>query len=217
LIRRIRKIGEIGGVRVVKYHGLKKSRGKLKLPGEHIRSDAAAAAASAKALGVKEKVVKQALEEFGGLERRFEFRGAFRDVRGVGEVRIYDDYAHHPTAVAANIKAARELYPRMRIWAVFQPHMHARLEALFAGFVKSLKMADRVIVTDVFTRREQEVTKPSGKDLALAIGAPKATYVGGDLENVAKFVARNVPAGAMVLVMGAGDVYKVSDYLLKTD
>lgn len=183
---------------------------KLKFPGEHIKSDAGAAWAGAKALGVKDKGIKAALQSFSGLERRFEFRG---DVDGV---KIYDDYAHHPTAVTYNIKAARELYPKKKIWAVFQPHMHSRLETLFDDFSKSLRLADRVIVTDVFTRRESGVTKPSGKDLALAIGSPKATYVGGDLQNVANFVSRNTKKGDVILVLGAGDVYKVSDFLLET-
>lgn len=193
------------GKKVVYYQPAKL---KLKLPGEHFKADAGAAWAAAKILKIKDGVTKKALENFSGLERRFEFRG---ETEGV---KIYDDYAHHPTAVAYNIKAVRELYPKKKIWAVFQPHMHARLEILFADFVKSLKLADRVIVTDVYTRREQGVSKPSGKDLALAIGGPKATYVGGELINVANFVKRNTQKGDVVLVMGAGDVYQVSDIML---
>ncbi|MBI4100056.1 UDP-N-acetylmuramate--L-alanine ligase [Candidatus Microgenomates bacterium] len=181
---------------------------KLKLPGTHIRSDAGAAAAAAKALGVKDKIIKEALQSFSGCERRFEYRG---EAQGV---KIYDDYAHHPTAVTVNIKAARELYPKKKIWVVFQPHMHARLEVLFDDFAKSLRGADRVVVTDVYTRRESGVIKPSGKDLAIAVGAPRATYVGGDLQNVANFVSRNSKKGDLILVMGAGDAFRVSDYLL---
>lgn len=181
---------------------------KLKLPGAHIKADAGAAAAAAKILGVKEPLIKKALESFSGLERRFEYRG---EVEGV---KIYDDYAHHPTAIAVNIAAVREVFPKKKVWAVFQPHMHSRLETLFGDFAKSLQLADRVIVIDVFTRRESGVTKPSGKDLALEIGSPKATYVGGGLQNVANFVSRNSQKGDIILVMGAGDVYKVSDLLL---
>ncbi len=196
------------GKKVIYYQALSKKDAKLKLPGIHLQEDAAGAWAAAKALGVSDKDIKQALESFSGLERRFEFRGE------VDGVKIYDDYAHHPTAVVANIKAARELYPKKKIWVVFQAHMHARLQTLFADFVKSLQLADRVVVTDVFTRRESGVTKPSGKELAIAIGSPRATYVGGDLTNVANFIARNTKKGDVVLVLGAGDVYKVSDYLL---
>lgn len=209
--RLIKIIKAIKGIKIIKYYPLTKKQARLKMPGEHVRSDAAAAWAAAKALGVKDKVIKEALETFSGLERRFEFRGEFEGVK------VYDDYAHHPTAVAASIKAARGLFQKKRLWVVFQPHMYSRLNALFSDFVRSLLAADRVVVTDVYTRREQEVTKPSGKELAIAIGSPKATYVGGELVNVANFVERNTKKGEVVLVMGAGDVYQVSDLLVRID
>ncbi|MCL4397598.1 UDP-N-acetylmuramate--L-alanine ligase [Patescibacteria group bacterium] len=196
-------------LKIIKYKKLTKSQAKLKLPGEHLRSDAAAAWIVAKTLGVKDQKIREGLESFGGLERRFEYRG---EVEGA---KIYDDYAHHPTAVAVNIAAAREIYPKKKIWVVFQPHMHARLEKLFEDFKKELAKADKVVVTDVYTRRESGVTKPSGKDLALAIGGPKATYVGGELVNVANFLARNLSKNDVVLIMGAGDVYEVSNLLLR--
>lgn len=203
-------IKAVKGIKIIKYYSLTKKQAKLKLPGDHIRADAAAAWAAAKALKVSDKIIQEALQNFSGCERRFEYRG---EVTGV---KIYDDYAHHPTAVAANIKAARELYPKKKIWVVFQPHMYARLERLFADFQRSLMGADRAVVTDVFTRREHGIIKPSGKDLALAVGSPRATYVGGDLANVANFIARNTKKSDLVLVLGAGDVYKVSNLLLQT-
>lgn len=208
--RLIGQMRKIGGIRLIKYRALKEAQVKLRLPGEHIRSDAAAAWAVGRALKIKDSQIKEALENFGGLERRFEFRG---EVEGA---KVYDDYAHHPTAVAVNIAAAREAFPKKKIWVVFQPHMYARLEKLFDGFKKSLAKADKVVITDVYTRRESGVTKPSGKDLALAIGGPKATYVGGELENVANFLTRNVSKNDILLIMGAGDVNQVSDLLLKS-
>lgn len=203
----IKLIKNIKGIKVIKYKSLKKSQARLKLPGEHVRSDAGAVWEAAKMLKVPDRKIKTGLESFSGLERRFEFRG---EVEGV---KYYDDYAHHPTAVAVNIKAVRELYPKRKIWVIFQPHMYSRLQNLFNNFIKELKKADKVVVTDVYSKREPGVNKPSGKELALAIGAPKATYVGGDLLNVANFVSRNSSKNNIVLVMGAGDVYKVSDLL----
>lgn len=194
--------------KIVKYRPLAKKQVKLKVPGEHMLSDAGAAWAAAKILKVKDNIIKSALESFSGCERRFELRGE------VGGVRIYDDYAHHPTAVVHNIKAARQFYPKKKIWVVFQPHMYARLEKFFADYAKSLKLADKVVIADVFTRREFGISKPTGKDLALVIGGPKATYVGGDLSNVANFVQRNTKKGDVVLFMGAGDIYKASDILV---
>ena len=206
--RLIREIRSMRGVRVIKYKKITKKQAKLKLPGEHLRGDAGAVWAVAKALKIKDKIIKEGLEGFGGLERRFEYRG---EVEGA---KIYDDYAHHPTAVTVNIAAAKELYPRKKILAVLQPHMHVRLENFFADFIKALKKADKVVVTDVYTKRESGITKPSGKDLALAIGAPKATYVGGELENMANFILRHATKNDVILIMGAGDVYKVSEILL---
>lgn len=205
----LKLLKELKTLKVLKYKKLTKKQAKLKFPGDHIRSDAAAAWAVAKFLKVKDKQIREGLESFKGLERRFEYRGE------VAGAKIYDDYAHHPTAVVVNIAAAKEIYPNKKIWVVFQPHMHARLEKLFEGFKKALARADKVVVTDVYTRREQGVTKPSGKDLALAIGGPKATYVGGELTNVANFLARNLSKSDVVLIMGAGDIYRVSELLLK--
>lgn len=196
--------------KIVTYQKLAKTLVKLKLPGDHIRSDAAAALSVGLALGIKKVTVKTALESFKGLERRFEYKG-----EAIGGVKLFDDYAHHPTAVAANIKAVRQFYPKKRVFVVFQPHMHARLAALFDEFIASLKLADKVLVTDVYTRREQGIEKPTGKELALAIGGPKATYVGGNLDNVANFVLRNVQKNDVVILMGAGDIYKATELLLK--
>ena len=194
--------------KIIYYSALSKSKYKLKLPGEHIRSDASGAAAAAKALGVKESEIMNGLEGFGGLERRFEYKGEFEGVK------VYDDYAHHPTAIAVNIKATREAFPKKKVWVVLQPHMHSRLQTLFEDFVKALRTADRVVVTDVYTRREQGVCKPTGKELAIAVDSPKATYVGGDLLNVANFVKRNTTKKDVVIVMGAGDSYRVAEYLV---
>lgn len=196
--------------KIITYQKLTKSQAKLKLPGDHIRSDAAAAQAAAKALGVKDKVSKTALESFQGLERRFELKGEFAGTK------VYDDYAHHPTAVLANIKAARDFYPKKRIVIVFQPHMYSRLGALFVDFVKVLSQADKVVVADVYTKREQGLNRPTAKELALTITAPKATYVGGDLQNVANFVERNAQKNDIVILMGAGDIYKVAELLIKS-
>ncbi len=181
---------------------------KLKLPGSHMLFNAAGAYITGKALGVEDTIIKKALQNFSGLERRFEYKG---EIEGV---KVYDDYAHHSTAVRVNIQAMRGLYKSKKIWVVFQPHMYSRLQTLFQGFIASLKLADRIIITDVYTRREQGVTKPTGKELALAIG-DKATYVGGNLINVSNFVRRNTKKGDVVIFMGAGDITRAAEELMK--
>ncbi len=205
LIKELKKLKYKG--KIITYKKLTKAQAKLKLPGDHMRSDAGAAWVAAKALGVKDTEIKKALENFQGLERRFEYKG---EIEGF---KLYDDYAHHPTAVEANIKAARELFPKKRIFVVFQPHMYSRFGVLFTDFVKVLSKADKVVVADVYTKREQGLNKPTAKELALTIQAPKATYVGGDLLNVSNFIQRNSQKGDVVILMGAGDITKVSDLL----
>ncbi|MBI3887481.1 hypothetical protein HY310_00240 [Candidatus Microgenomates bacterium] len=121
----IKLLNSVKTIKLIKYSKLKKTQAKLKSPGDHIRADAAAAWALAKYLKINDKQIKSSLEKFGGLERRFELKG---EVEGA---KIYDDYAHHPTAVGANISGIREICPGKKVWAIFQPHMHSRLGVLF--------------------------------------------------------------------------------------
>lgn len=207
VVKRLKKEGFRG--KVFWYDKLSSSV-RLKVAGEHVRGNAAAAWLAAVRLGVDEKEIEKAVEEFVGVKRRFEFRGGTKD-----GVLVYDDWAAHPKAVRATIKTAKKVFPKTKIWVVFQPHMYSQLRAFFGDFVRELKFADRVIVTDVYSEREDGQTVPSGKDLSLAIGSPRATYVGGGLENVANFVDRNASKGNVVLVLGVGDVNKVSDLLVK--
>lgn len=193
--------------KIIKYLPISKST-KLKLPGQHIRDDAGGAGSAAKVLGVKDIDIKKGLESFSGLERRFEYKGDFEGVK------IYDDYAHHPTAVRVNIEGAKELYPKKKIWIVLEPHMHSRLKKLYDEFVEVLKLADRAIITDVYTRRENDLNKPTGKDLASSINSPKVTYVGGGTDNVVNFVKRNATKNDVVIVMGAGESYKIAEELV---
>ena len=109
--------------------------------------NAAAARAAATSLGVEESVLKQALEKFSGTWRRFEYKGE------VSGAKVFDDYAHHPTEIAAAISGARELSPSSRLIVIFQPHLYSRTEELFDGFVESLSAADRIIVTHVYDAR----------------------------------------------------------------
>lgn len=194
--------------KILWYGNLSKAQFDYKLPhpGEHVKLHALACETVASLLKLDKQKVKNALDNFAGLERRFEFKG---DLEGI---KIYDDYAHHPTAVAANIVAAREQFPSKKIWIVFQPNTYSRLKAFFNDFVRALDLADRVLITDVFSVREYDLNKPTGKELAQAIGE-KATYVGGELINVVKFIHRNASKNILVIVMGAGDSHLVAEGL----
>lgn len=154
---------------------------------------------------------KKALSYFRGTERRFEIKGEFNGVT------IIDDYAHHPTEIKATLLASKDRFPLKRIWAVFQPHMFTRTKYLFKDFVRLFKegMAQEVIITDIFASREKNVGLVSSESLVRAVGSDKVKYI-AQLSDVVKYLKRQVKSGDVVVVMGAGDVNKVSEELLES-
>ncbi len=202
---------------------------RLKVPGKGFLLDALSAREVGRILEIDDKIVKESLENYQGSWRRFEIKG---EVNGV---IVIDDYAHHPTEVKSTLQAAKEKYPtRLRqgsggqgknIICVFQPHHQDRFNALFDEFVNSFKDCDKLILTDVYhvAGRESRIntnalrvtnsTKKTSKELAEKIGG-KAVYV-GSLDKALEWLTKNVKAGDVVITMGAGDVTKISDELVK--
>lgn len=182
---------------------------QLTQPGLHNRMNAAAASAAAAFLGVEPKVIKEALENFAGTWRRFEYKGK------VNGAPVYDDYAHNPQKVEAAIAGAREKYPDKKLTVVFQPHTYTRTAALFADFVSSLSKADRVYLVPIYAAREKNESGVSSEQLAQALAA-KGTEARFfyTLDAVALAVKELVSADDAVLVMGAGDITKVANMLI---
>jgi UDP-N-acetylmuramate--alanine ligase len=182
----------------------------LKMVGEFNQLNAAVAAAVAEKLGVREEIIKKVLESFSGLARRFEFKGEEK------EVLVFDDYAHHPTAVLATAKAAREKFPNQKIWLVFQPHLYSRTKALFKEFIESFKGSpvDEIIITDIFGAREKDTGEVSSADLVRDIKGKQVKYL-PSLEEAATYITKETFAGDVVVTMGAGDIYKLPELLLK--
>ncbi len=174
----------------------------LKVPGLHNRMNAAAAGAAAARLGVEPSVIRQALENFAGTWRRFEYKG---EVNGAP---VYDDYAHNPQKVAAAIAGAREKYPGKNLMVVYQPHTYTRTHALFDELVASLGQADKVVLVPIYAAREQNESGVSSEQLAAAIGA-KAKAV-NSLDAAADVIKNTADNGSVVLVMGAGDITQVT-------
>jgi UDP-N-acetylmuramate--alanine ligase len=177
-------------------------------PGIHIARNAAGALALLGSLGFDVATAADVFPDFRGVHRRFEIRAR------VGGVTIIDDYAHHPTEVAANLRAARAGGWRT-IWAVFQPHLYSRTEAMALEFGSAFDLADKVIVTDVYGAREAPVPGVTGElvaDAAKARTEADVFYVPrrGD---VAAFLAERVREGDLVLTMGAGDVTLIPNEL----
>ncbi len=184
--------------------------GHLPSPGLHGVRNALAAAAVARHLGGSWDAIRRAWSSFGGVGRRFQRLGT---VRGV---TVVDDYAHHPTEIAATLSAAREAYPGRRIVAVFQPHLFTRTRDFAPAFGTSLAAADVVWITDVFPAREAPIAGVDGRLVrdAVAEAGGQARYHAA-LEGLAPALAGEVGSGDVVLIMGAGSIELLGRELLR--
>lgn len=180
-------------------------RVRLGMPGLHNVRNALAAAAVGWKLDLTAEAIRAGLEEVRGVERRFEI------VYGTDELMIVDDYAHHPSEIAATLSGAREAWPERRIVAVFQPHLYTRTRDFAAQFGAALAGADLVFVTDVYAAREQPIHGVSGRLVSEAARKARAavrylpdeTAAGRDVADV---VEEALEPGDMVVTLGAGDI-----------
>ncbi|MDI3339178.1 MAG: UDP-N-acetylmuramate--L-alanine ligase [Sphaerobacter sp.] len=180
----------------------------LRVPGWHNRLNALAALAAGAAAGIDPARLLPGLAAFTGVGRRFELRGQARGVT------VVDDYAHHPTEIRATIAAARERYPGARIWAVFQPHTYSRTRQLLDDFAAALGLADRVVLTAIYPARETDDLGVSSDDIARRITGRPAAVVATPAAAGALVAAEAAP-GDVVLVLGAGDIWRASEELLR--
>jgi UDP-N-acetylmuramate--alanine ligase len=149
------------------------------------------------------------LENFAGTARRFEYKG------DCNNAPVYDDYAHHPTEIAASIAGARELYPNKKLTVVFQPHTYSRTQELFADFVSVLAKADRVILVPIYAARKEEGYDVESENIVQALneqGVNAKNFL--TLEAAALEVKDTVSKDDVVVVMGAGSVGKVASTLI---
>ncbi|GAA5168017.1 UDP-N-acetylmuramate--L-alanine ligase [Pseudonocardia eucalypti] len=173
---------------------------ELPVPGEHMAANSVAALLAGIELGAPVDGLVEGLAGFSGVRRRFEFKG-----KAAG-VAVYDDYAHHPTEVAAQLTAARQVAER-RLIVAFQPHLYSRTRAFAAEFGAALALADQVVVLDVFGAREDPEPGVSGALVADAVTLPadRVHYV-PRWAQVPEVVAGLATPGDLVITMGAGDV-----------
>ena len=186
---------------------------ELALPGIHNARNAAAALCVARLVGVSAAHAASALAGFRGAARRFERLGA-----SAAGAEVYDDYAHHPTEIAATLAGARTLAPR-RLIAVFQPHLYSRTRALAREFGAALAAADAVVVLDVYAAREHARDFPGVSGLAVAeatadASAGRPTYWMADRAAAEQLLCKLAGAGDLLVVMGAGDVDELGRRLL---
>lgn len=168
--------------------------------GKHSVYNALAATAASLACGLSGETITKGLADFKGAGRRMEYKGR------VNDALIYDDYGHHPTEVSATLAGAKKVCGG-RLICVFQPHTYSRTAALAGQFTDAFAEADRVILTDIYAAREENIYGISSEKLAVTIG-DKAIY-GGDLDSIAEIIKKTARKDDMVIVMGAGDIFKV--------
>ena len=180
---------------------------KVAVPGEHMALNAVGALLAGLELGAPLEGLAEGLAAFGGVRRRFEFKGR------AGDVRVYDDYAHHPTEVAAQLRAVRQTAGVGRVVVVFQPHLYSRTRTFSDEFASALALADEVVVLDVYGAREEPEPGVTGALVAgKIVGVPVHYEPAFDL--AATLAADIVKPGDLLVTMGAGDVTQLGPEIL---
>ena len=187
---------------------------QLSVPGEHNILNSLASFACCHKLGVEITDIVSTLERYSGTQRRFDVMGVTKN-----NVKIIDDYAHHPTEIRATLDAAENV-PHKNIWCLFQPHTYTRTIALFKEFAGAFEKADTVILAEIFAAREKNIYKISSEALANEIkklNPHKQVYHFRTFDEIASFVIDNAQEGDLVITMGAGDIDKVAEIILEKD
>ncbi|MGY1913813.1 UDP-N-acetylmuramate--L-alanine ligase [Blastococcus sp. SYSU DS0973] len=189
--------------------GAELGRVAIQLPGEHMARNSAAALLAGLELGLPAGGLIEGLARFGGVHRRFELKGV------AGGVRVYDDYAHHPTEVEAQLRAARAVAGEGRLVVAFQPHLYSRTREFAEGFGAALGLADEVVVMDVYGAREDPVPGVTGAMVADAVPLPAEQVLFEPSWSAAgPALAARARPGDLVMTMGAGDVSMVGPEVL---
>ena len=193
---------------VVKY-GQPAEHISLSVGGDHNVYNALSVIAAADLLQVAPEHIQSGLHAFHGTDRRFQYKV---EVNGI---TVIDDYAHHPTEIAATLTTA-ENYPHKDLWCIFQPHTYTRTKSLFPEFAQALSKAQHLIMADIYAARETDTLGVSSEQLADAakeLGCD-AIYL-PSFEAIEAFVLENCKEGDLLITMGAGDVVNIGEHLLE--
>ena len=196
------------GMFTAMYQGRELLQVHLNVPGMHNVSNALATIALATLMELPQDALLAGLRKFGGANRRFQYKGQ------VDGVTIIDDYAHHPTEIAATLSAAAN-YPHKRLVLVFQPHTYSRTKAFLQEFADILSQVDLLVLADIYAAREKNTIGISSKDL-LSLVKEKGTecYYFPSFEEIEKFLLKNCLNGDLLITMGAGNVVEIGESLL---
>lgn len=184
---------------------------ELPVPGRHNVYNALAATAVALELDVEFPKIAEAFAGFRNADRRFQYKGT------VGDVKVFDDYGHHPTEVAATLEAAKMSAEGRRIVVVFQPHRYTRTKDLMEEFATSFNNADRLFLLDIYPASEKPIEGITAEVLAKKIegfGHKGVRYIGG-IESAAASVAEELQPNDLLITLGAGSITRLSDEILE--
>jgi len=194
------------------YRGERLGRVKLTLAGAHNVANSLAVAAMSRAAGLNSKQICEGLENFVGVGRRMSYKGE------PAGIVVLDDYGHHPTEIRATLAAISAAYKPRRLWCVFQPHQHSRTRFMLEDFARSFSQADVVLLPDIYFVRDSEQLRHevNAGQLAEKINGNgrEALYL-GDFEKILQHLCRHSEPGDVVVTMGAGDIWKVADELIR--
>ena len=186
------------------YCGKYVTRIELSVSGYHNVYNALAISAVALLCGIPIEDTVKGIKSFGGAARRMEYKGS------INKAKIYDDYGHHPTEVKTTLEGIKSAARDGRLFCVFQSHTYSRTKALFDGFADALSVADRVIVADIYAARETDTLGVTPELLAEKIEGGIAVH---GFENISKQLKKELREGDIAVVMGAGDIWHVFEYL----
>ncbi|WP_456370694.1 UDP-N-acetylmuramate--L-alanine ligase [Thermodesulfatator atlanticus] len=183
----------------------------LPVPGRHNILNALGVVAAARALGLSFEAIRKGFSSFSGVKRRFELKGQ------AGGIKVFDDYAHHPTEIRATLNAFRKAFPDNRLVVLFQPHRYTRTKALFGDFVSSFDEVDVLLLTEIYPASEEPIPGVTGEALfnALARRRCKETYFAPELSLLLARALDVIKPGDVLITMGAGDIYRTGEAILE--
>jgi UDP-N-acetylmuramate--alanine ligase len=182
---------------------------ELSVPGVHNINNSLAAIVVARELDIELEVIRTALKNFSGVQRRFQIKGE------VGGITIVDDYGHHPTEVKATLAAAAGM--ERRVVVVFQPHRYTRTQQLLEKFFTAFNQADTLVVMDIYAAGEKPIPGISGQTLYEGIrkyGHKNVTFI-SDREKIVEYMVSVLKKGDLMITLGAGDVWKLGEQVVE--
>lgn len=178
----------------------------LRKRGKHNVSNAMVAAILCHTAGVGAEEIREGIYEFPGIRRRYEFKGTYRGIT------LFDDYAHHPTAIQATLNLLRQEYPDRKVWCVYEPHQVSRTQAMMEYYARSFKLADEVLIAPVHAAREKLGTEPvdTSQELVQRILLHNdAVRFSSSLDQIVSTLETEAQSGDIIITMGAGEINRI--------